>query len=36
MAPGGGFMMSTAILDWGTPEENMHTFIEASKKHGRY
>ncbi|MFB0522668.1 MAG: uroporphyrinogen decarboxylase family protein [Candidatus Bathyarchaeia archaeon] len=36
MGPGGGFMMSTAILDWGTPEENIHAFIEASKKHGRY
>jgi len=36
MAPGGGFIMSTAILDWATPKENIHTFIDASKKYGRY
>jgi len=36
MAPSGGFIMGTACLDWKTPEENIHTFIRASKKYGRY
>jgi len=36
MAPGGGFIMGTACLDWRTPPENVHAFIEASKRHGKY
>jgi len=36
MAPGGGFIMGTACLDWRTPEENIRTFIRASKKYGEY
>jgi len=36
MAPGGGFIMGTACLDWRTPEENIRTFIKASKKYGKY
>jgi len=36
MAPGGGFIMGTACLDWRTPEENVHAFIRASKKYGTY
>jgi len=34
MAPGGGFIMGTACLDWRTPEENIRMFIKASKKYG--
>jgi len=36
MAPGSGFIMGTACLDWRTPEENIRTFIEVSKKNGKY
>ena len=36
MAPGGGFVMGTACLDWRTPEENIQTFTKASKKYGEY
>jgi len=36
MAPGGGFMMRTACLDWRTPVENIHAFIRACKRYGRY
>jgi len=36
MAPGGGFIMGTACLDWKTPEENIRTLIDASKKYGKY
>jgi len=36
MAPGSGFIMSTACIDWGTPEENIHAFIDASRKYGKY
>jgi len=35
MAPGGGFIMGTACLDWRTPEENIRAFIKASKKYGK-
>jgi len=36
MAPGNGFIMGTGCLDWRTPEENVHAFIEASKEYGKY
>jgi len=36
MAPGRGFIMGTACLDWRTPKENVHAFIKASKKYGIY
>ncbi|MEM2455201.1 MAG: uroporphyrinogen decarboxylase family protein [Nitrososphaerota archaeon] len=35
MAPGGGFIMSTACLDWKTPKKNIRAFINASKKYGK-
>ena len=36
MAPGRGFTMGTACLDWRTPKENVHAFIKAAKKYGIY
>jgi len=36
MAPGGGFLMRTACLDWRTPLENIYSFIRACKRYGRY
>lgn len=36
MAPGGGFIMGTACLDWRTPEENIRTFIKASNQYRKY
>ena len=36
MAPGSGFIMNTACLDWRTREENIHAFIGASRKYGEY